>query len=137
MSARARLLAVSLTVVLIAIPSGCGSGSNDETGVRIGESSAWSVQSVNAPRTLTVGTGVDYCAGDPKPRIGPPEIEYRGDDVFITLTVEEPPAQSAKPNEVCAGVELFVGRKILLKRNLHDVQLFDGGVDPPLQRWPD
>lgn len=61
---------------------------------------------------------------------------YQDDDVLITLTVVKPPERPAAPGEVCAGVELFVGRTITLKRDLEDVTIFDGGVDPPLQRWP-
>jgi len=136
MNVSARLLFASLVVVLITALNGCGSG-GDETGVRIGDSSAWFVWSVHAPRTLTVGTGVDYCVGDPKPRFGHPEIKYRGNDVFITLTIERPPAPPAKPNEICGGVELLVKRRITLKRDLDDVEVFDGGVDPPQQQWPD
>lgn len=130
-------LVVSLGgLVLIAMIGGCGSGDGGGTGVRTDGSSPWVVQSADLPRTLRVGTGVDYCSGAPKPRIGPPRIEYQGDDVLITLTVIQPPEEPATPGEVCAGMELFVGRNITLKRDLEDVEVFDGGVDPPLQRWP-
>lgn len=132
----ARRLALLLGVVFISVLGGCGSSTSDETGVRIGESSDWIVQSVTQPRTLKVGTEVDYCVGDPKPRIGRPKVKYQGDDVFITVTLEKPPARLAKPNDICAGIELFVGRTITLNRNLDDVEVFDGGLDPPQQRWP-
>jgi len=84
---------------------------------------------------LTVGAGVAYCAGNPKPELVLLRSEYREDDVLITLRVEKPPTRSLK-SEVCAGVQLFVKRKIVLKRDLDEVEIFDGGIEPPLQRWP-
>lgn len=130
------LIVILMILALTAMTNGCGSGGNQTTGARVGESSPWEVRSVDPPRTLTVGTGVEYCSGAPKPRIARPKIVYQDDEVLITLTVVKPPERPAKPGEACRGLELFVGRKIVLKRDLEDVEVFDGGVDPPLKRWP-
>lgn len=126
---------------------GLGCGASSETNMKKEDTRSagsekvkvlkWGVRSVMPPRTLKIGDYIGYCAGDPKPRISSPQIKYRGVSVYIKLEVRRPRDKpSDRERAVCGGVELFVGRTVMLKHDLAYVRVYDDGVDPPELRWP-
>lgn len=127
----AGVMTVAVAILLLAVACGTGSA----VGGREDNAFQWGAIFTPSKRTVVVGEGVDYCVGDPRPRIAKPEIQYRGDDVYIRLELKTPRFQSPKGSR-CAGVGLLVKRKITLRRDLSDVELYDSGVEPPELRWP-
>lgn len=128
------------SLALVAI--GCGEASSSSTDTpnaghkaRANDVLEWSVRSVSPPRRVTVGGGVGYCVGDPKPRIDRPQIRYQDASAYIMLRVRESRHEPSEES-VCADVELFVSRTITLRRNVADIKLYDSGVEPPRLRWP-
>lgn len=127
-------------VAVLLLAGGCGESSPPETSnsVKGREAGAleWGFKFAPSSRVAMVGGGAGYCEGDPKPRIAKPDIQYRGDDVYIRLELRTPRHRPAD-NGLCFGVGLPVTRRITLRRDLSELNLYDSGVDPPELRWPD
>lgn len=124
----ARIL-VGLAIMLL-VPA-CG---NSEKPVEHHDGTlTWGVLSTFPPRTLKAVGEVDYCVGDPRPSIKRPHIRYRGNSVYIRLKAHIPQSKT----RLCAGVGLFIKRKITLRRNLADVKIYDSGYSPPQLVWPE
>ncbi len=126
-------------VALLALGIACGGSSSvdgaSKTADRDSKFFRWGVIFTPSPRVIKVGGGIGYCVGDTKPRLARPHIEYQGEDVYIRLSLRMPKQRQSKDN-LCAGVELLVMRKIRLQRDLSDLRLYDSGVEPPELRWP-
>lgn len=125
---RARIIIASAIAALFLVSCG-GSGSADKSVHR------WLVVSAEPPRTLKVGKEVDYCAGDPHPTIGHPQILYQGNDVYIKLKIKWP--HKSPKVHLCLGSERVITRTITLRRDLDAVRVYDSGVQPPELRWPE
>lgn len=141
-----RLIYLCTFIVVLAVGMAglaCGASSsparkkNDTHQVQGSKVLRWGVMSTTPPRTIKVGGTVGYCVGDPKPRVKRPHIKYQGANVYIKLEVEKPHPQSTEKHKACGGVELFVGRTIILRRVLSNIQIYDSGIDPPKLRWPE
>jgi hypothetical protein len=130
-----------LIAAAIAMLGGCGNSTSTGGAAsevqpgRNGEILHWSVRDVDSSRTFIAQAAVDYCVGWPEPKIGNPNIEYRDDDVLVTLSVIRP--DSERENQKCAGVERNLSRAITVDRALDQVTLFDAGSQPPEKRWPE
>lgn len=125
---KAGIIFVSVVVAPFLCAS-CG-----DTGSANENNDGWQLVSVELPRTLVVGKAVGYCAGYPRPTIRHPQILYQGSDVYITAKVKWPHRPSK--GDLCLDSELLVMRKIVLRRDLEDVKVYDRGVEPPELRWP-
>jgi len=140
MSIRRFFAVMAVAALVLALGVACGESHSDN---RAGRASAdandkpfeWEVIFASSRRTIKVGGGVDFCEGDPRPRIARPEIEYRGKDVYIQLKLKTPRTRPST-HERCAGSVLLVTRRITLRRDLSDLKLYDSGVEPPELRWP-
>jgi len=133
-----RAIAATAVLALAGLACGDSAPADRESTVlqsRDGRTVKWGVRWTKQPRALKIGVRIGYCVGEPKP-IADPEIKYRGDDVFIRMKIKMPREGQLKKGELCEGVELFVGRAITLRRDLSDVRIYDGGVEPPELRWP-
>lgn len=123
-----------LAVLLgLAILTGCGS---EDASSRDPEVIDWRVADIVDADTVRIVGEVGHCVGQPEPTIGTPEIAYDGRRVYITATVDASSDAALGEDEVCAGVELVVYRRLDLRRDLSELKLFDAGSDPPEQRWP-
>lgn len=129
------VVAISVSSLVIA----CGDTSTVQTSdaVKGREEGAfqWAVIFTPTSRTVKIGSDVGYCVGNPRPRIVKPNVEYRGDEVYIRAELHKP-SRRVPSRGPCRGVGLLVTRKIVLRRNLSEVELYDSGVDPPELRWP-
>jgi hypothetical protein len=134
------LVVISVAATISVLGMACGkSSSGDRRDIATSEHNdgifSWGVISTIAPRMLKVGNGVDYCVGNPRPRIGMPDTAYRGSDVYIRLKLHIPTNRPSRKN-VCLGTELLVTRTVTVQRNLADIKVYDSGVQPPELRWP-
>lgn len=105
--------------------AGCGSG--DDAGTL-----EWSFFKRLGPNKASLAGEVDYCVGEPKPRVVKVIRRYSGNRVFLTLFLSQ---ERPEPKE-CRGVILFVFKTVTFKRNLEQLELFDSSTDPPSRRWP-
>ena len=124
----AKTIGVGMMVTLLCVSCG-SSGSTDKN------AHGWQLVSVESPRILKVGREVGYCVGDPWPTIRPPQIQYRGKNVYIKLRVKMPRRRPSKGG-LCLDREMLITRIIVLRRDLKDVSVYDSGVQPPELRWP-
>ncbi len=117
-----------LAAIVATLTSGCGFGDDDG-----GEQ--WSVANVIGDRTVRIISVVGHCAGRPEPKLRVEQIEYRGNGAYILAQLDK----TVKPgdeNKLCSGLELFVYKKVRLKRDIDQLVLYDASLDPPEQRWP-
>lgn len=129
---------VAAVAAISSMGMACGA-SDDEAGTAVESGSAkpfeWGVITPDPPRALVVGGGIDYCVGEPRPRIARPRVEYRGDDVYVRLNVKRPPKKVSK-GEACFVKELLITRAITLRRDLSEVEVYNADVEPPKLVWP-
>ncbi|HEX3240524.1 MAG TPA: hypothetical protein VHR18_10375 [Solirubrobacterales bacterium] len=97
----------------------------------------WSVAESKGPRQVTVRGPVSNCEGLPEPRILEVVKSYRGRRVYIRIVADVPADAPESQEFVCASVGLELEETISLPRPLKELVLFDSGVDPPVQRWPE
>ncbi|HEY5941273.1 MAG TPA: hypothetical protein VIT89_00235 [Solirubrobacterales bacterium] len=89
------------------------------------------------PRQVTLRGPVSNCEGLPEPRILEVVKTYRGRRVYVRIVADVPADAPESQEFVCAGVGLELEETIFLPRPLKELVLFDSGVDPPVQRWPE
>lgn len=132
-----KFVGVIAVAAILSLGMACGDSSSADRAVEGSESKAfrWEVIFTPSRRTIKIGGGVGYCEGDPRPRIASPDVEYRGEDVYIRLELHKPRSRPSR-NSLCLGSELLVTRKIILLRDLSDLKLYDSSVEPPELRWP-
>jgi hypothetical protein len=104
---------------------GCGGG-DDSSALQ------WSFFKQLGPHKAKLAGEVDYCVGEPKPRVEKVIRRYSGNRVFLTLILSP---ERPKPEE-CRGVGLGVFRTVRFQRDLEQLELFDSSIDPPSRRWP-
>jgi hypothetical protein len=120
----------SLTVLSVGLVfAGCGGGGEDEIAAL-----NWSVFKQLGPNKVRLAGEVDYCVGDPKPRIERAITRYSGNRAFLTLLLA--PQQRAESKE-CRGLIMAVYKTITFERPLNKLILLDSSTDPPERRWPD
>lgn len=127
-------LGIGLTIVSISLLAACGESQERSDSKR---PLRWRVVESKGPRQVTVRGPVSNCEGLPEPRVLEVVKSYRGRRVYVRI-VADVPAEARDPQEfVCAGVGLELEETISLPRPLKELVLFDSGVDPPAQRWPE
>jgi hypothetical protein len=86
---------------------------------------------------VTVRGPVPHCVELPEPRVVAVDKRYRGSDVFIRIVVDVPAEAPENQEFICRGIGWTIEESISLPRPLKELVLFDSGVDPPAQRWPE
>lgn len=130
----ARGVCVAVAVALLA-----GCGNSGASGVSEGKGISWGVIRPCRHGRLWVGGGMGYCVGTLRPFLKVREMFYQGNNLYMGLEVSRPKAKSRSKrpkNWVCAGVELRLKRKITLRRNLSEAEVYNVDVDPPDKVWP-
>ena len=89
------------------------------------------------PRLITVRDWVGHCEGLPEPRVVAVKKRYSGSKVFIRILVDVPADAPENQKFLCAGLDYPIEETISLPLPLKELVLFDSGVDPPVQRWPE
>jgi hypothetical protein len=134
--------AIALSMAILLVGPACGASSNGgEKTPRVQKAinhhvSPWGISSIVGQRRIRIVSSVDYCAGDPKPHIRHVSILYHDWAAYVTVEAVIPRRKSPGMT-FCAGIELPLYRTIRLTRDLKDVKIYDGGIDPPQQRWPE
>lgn len=105
------------------ILAGCGDDSN---------ALEWSFFKQLGPREAKLAGEVDYCVGEPKPRVEKVIRSYSGNRVFLTLILSP---ERPEPEE-CRGIILGVFKTVSFQRDLEQIELLDSSTDPPSRRWP-
>ena len=128
------LLGIGLTILSISLLAGCG-GSGERANTK--RPLRWSVVESKGPRQVTVRGPVSNCEGLPEPKVLEVVKSYRGRSVYVRIVADVPADAPERQEFVCAGVGLELEETISLPRPLKELVLFDSGVDPPVQRWPE
>lgn len=131
---RRRLLGIGLIIGSTLLLAACG-GSDGQTDSK--QVMRWSVANVDGPRKITVRGGVPQCEGLPEPKVVDVVKRERGSKVFVRVVVDVPAAARDPSEYQCAGYVQGLEAVISLPRPLSELVLFDSGVNPPAQRWPE
>ena len=131
-----RLLGIMLTIASISLLAACGDSQESQEQRSVKRPLRWSVAESKG-RLVTVRGPVPHCVELPEPRVVAVEKRYRGSDVFIRIVVDVPAEAPENQEFICRGVGLKIEETISLPRPLNELVLFDSGVDPPAQRWPE
>jgi hypothetical protein len=94
----------------------------------------WKVVFAVAPKIVRIIVEAGYCVGRPKPWIQRADMRYQGDGVYLKAEVAFPRWPRWAKGD-CAGVGLFLYKRVELKRDLADVRLYDAKTSPPSLRW--
>lgn len=124
---RQRAIAVP-AFVTAAVLVACGGDSQG----RSPESVEWQVARIIGPRQAELVATLDYCIGDPKPKIERARVRYSDRRILIELFVVQEP----RSDGVCHDVSLGIYKRIKFRLRLDDVELFDSSAGPPERRWP-
>jgi hypothetical protein len=119
------LLMVLLSVACVTL-FGCGGGGADADAL------PWVFYKHLGPHKGKLAVEVGYCVGEPRPHVEKVTRRYSGNQVFLTLILEERPSDP----ERCLGKEIVVFRSVSFRRKLGQLELFDSSTDPPTRRWP-
>jgi hypothetical protein len=130
-----RVVIAAVAILAFGVACGDRSSSDQTVGKRDPKAFKWGVIFTPTERMIKIGGGVGYCAGDPRPRFRRPDVEYRGEDVYIRLELKARRSHASR-NGLCLGSERLVMRTITLRRDLSDLRLYDSGIEPPELRWP-
>jgi hypothetical protein len=131
-----RLLGIALTIALTSLLAACGDSQESQEQENGTQPLRWSVAESKG-RLVTVRAPVSNCEGLPEPRILEVVKSYRGRRVYVRIVADVPADAPENQEFVCAGVGLELEETIFLPRPLNELTLFDSGVDPPAQRWPE
>lgn len=126
-----------VTIASISLLAACGDSQKPQEQESVKRALRWSVVESNGPRLITVRGPVPHCVELPEPRVLAVEKRYRGSDVFIRIVVDVPAEAPENQEFICRGVGLTIEETFSLPRPLNELVLFDSGVDPPAQRWPE
>jgi hypothetical protein len=129
-----RLLGIALTIASISLLAACG-GSHEPPSSK--QALKWSVAESKGPRQVTVRGSVSHCDGLPEPRVLEVVKRYRARNVFVRILIDVPAEARDESEFLCAGLGWPIEETISLPRPLNELVLFDSGVDPPAQRWPE
>lgn len=134
-----RLTALCVVALLGTLISGCGS--SRDSGAWVAEPIEWTVWSFPSPLKVRIAGSVDYCIGEPRPRIADAKVTYADPRIYITAILTRPAmvhsGDGGAGRGTCAGLGLFVRKTVRLDRPVRGSVLFDASVDPPIERWPD
>lgn len=131
------LLGIALTIASLSLLAACGDSQESQEHGSVKRPLRWSVEESKGPRLITVRGPVPHCVELPEPRVLAVEKRYRGSHFLIRIVVEVPAEAPENQEFVCRGVGLTIEETISLPRPLKELILFDSGVDPPVQRWPE
>lgn len=130
------LMGIALMVASTALLAACGD-SQESHDRESKQWLKWSVTESKRPHQVTVRGWVPHCDGLPEPRVLKVVKRYRGRDVFLRILVNVPAEARDEGEFLCAGLEWSIEETISLPQRLNQLVLFDSGVDPPVQRWPE
>jgi hypothetical protein len=125
-----------VTIASISLLAACGDSQEPQAQESVKRALRWSVAESKG-RLVTVRGPVSNCEGLPEPRVREVVKSYRGRRVYVRIVADVPAEAPENQEFVCAGVRLELEETIFLPRPLKDLVLFDSGVDPPVQRWPE
>jgi hypothetical protein len=130
------LLGIALTIASISLLAACGDSQEPQAQESVKRPLRWSVVESKG-RLVTVRGPVANCEGLPEPRVLEVVKSYRGRRVYVRIVADVPAEAPENQEFVCAGVGLKLEERISLPLPLKELVLFDSGVDPPVQRWPE
>jgi hypothetical protein len=99
---------------------------------KLGKLFHWRIVESPAGRHVVIGKFVPWCPDYPKrkPRIQWVRKESRGKKVVLTAFLVHPAPHG------CPAVEAMVSTPVFLNEPIRNRALYDGSVQPPVQRWP-
>ena len=138
--ASTKLYVAVLISICLAI-SGCSSGDADTapdeqqetTRVR---SVPWSLVGMPSADTLKIVSQVGYCVGEFEPEIAQVKVNESERAIRITVEAEVTHVRERERDVACLGAARPLYRNVRLSRHIEGRTVLDGGVDPPIQRWP-
>ena len=96
----------------------------------------WRISEVQGSNEVQIYSSEGYCEGEPPPQYAGYRLRENKAKLYITVYVAELRSPSRSGEELCRGAGYTQTGKIMLARNVEDVELYDATTSPPSLRWP-